>query len=84
MRTSGDYGKNLRSKDDLTILGRWIKGRMEANGALKSGELLTSSSLDSYGRNSITLTQTSLEEDDTENGKLSVWYADFGVVNRGV
>lgn len=34
MRTSGDYGKNLRSKDDLTILGRWIKGRMEVNGAL--------------------------------------------------
>ena len=84
MRTSGDYGKNLRSKDDLTILGRWIKGRMEANDALKSGELLTSSSLESYGRNSITLTQTSLEEDDAENGNLSVWYADFGVINKGV
>jgi len=77
MRTSGDYGKNLRSKDDLTILGRWIKGRMEANGALKSGELLTSSSLSLYGRNSITLTQTSLYEEELDNGNLSVWYVDF-------
>ena len=84
MRTSGDYGKNLRSKDDLTILGRWIKGRMEANGALKSGELLTGSSLDLYGRKTITLTQTSLKEDDLENGSLSVWFVDFGVANKGV
>ena len=84
MRTSGDYGKNLRSKDDLTILGRWIKGRMEANGALKSGELLTGSSLDLYGRKTITLTQTSLKEDDLENGILSVWFVDFGVANKGV
>jgi hypothetical protein len=84
MRTSGDYGKNLRSKDDLTILGRWIKGRMEANGALKSGELLTGTSLDLYGRKTITLTQTSLKEDDLENGSLSVWFVDFGVANKGV
>lgn len=84
MRTSGDYGKNLRSKEDLTILGRWIKGRMEANGALKSGELLTSSSLELYGRNTITLTQTSLKEDDPENGILSVWFVDFAVVKKGV
>jgi hypothetical protein len=25
LKTSGDYGKNLRSRDDLTLLGRWIK-----------------------------------------------------------
>jgi hypothetical protein len=84
MRTSGDYGKNLRSKDDLTILGRWIKGRMEANGALKSGELLTSSSLGLYGRDTITLTQTSLYEEELENGNLSVWYVDFSAGNKAI
>ena len=84
LRTSGDYGKNLRSKDDLTILGRWIKGRMEANGALKSGELLTSTSLELYGRNTITLTQTSLKENDPENGILTVWFVDFAAVKKGV
>jgi hypothetical protein len=83
MRTSGDYGKNLRSKDDLTILGRWIKGRMEANSALKSGELLTASSLQLYGRNTISMTQTSLTEDVPEIGKLAVWYLDFGTNREG-
>ena len=83
MRTSGDYGKNLRSKDDLTILGRWIKGRMEANNALKSGELLTTTSLQLYGRNTISMTQTSLSEDVPEIGKLNVWYLDFGTERAG-
>jgi hypothetical protein len=83
MRTSGDYGKNLRSKDDLTILGRWIKGRMEANGALKSGELLTPSSLELYGRNTISLTQTSLNEAVSGIEKLAVWYLDFGTKREG-
>jgi hypothetical protein len=83
MRTSGDYGKNLRSKDDLTILGRWIKGRMEANGALKSGELLTTTSLNLYGRSTITLTQTSLYEQELENKELPVWYVDFSATSKG-
>jgi len=79
MKTSGDNGKNLRSRDDLTILGRWIKGRMEASPALKSGELLTSSSFDIYGRDTISLTQTSLVENDSQGAKLPVWYLDFGI-----
>ena len=83
MRTSGDYGKNLRSKDDLTILGRWIKGRMEANNALKSGELLTTSSLNLYGRTTISMTETSLYEEEPELGKLAVWYLDFGTNGKG-
>lgn len=78
MRSSGDYGKNLRSKDDLTILGRWIKGRMEANGALKSGELITSSSLQAYGRRTISLTQTTVVEEDSIGAALPVWFLDFG------
>jgi hypothetical protein len=83
MRTSGDYGKNLRSKDDLTILGRWIKGRMESANALKSGELLTAASLERYGRNTISMTQTSLVENVAEIGQLAVWYLDFGTKRTG-
>ena len=78
MRTSGDYGKNLRSKDDLTILGRWLKGRMENSNALRSGELITMDNFDKYGRNSITFTQTSLSElPEDSKTKLDVWYLDF-------
>ena len=78
MKTSGDYGKNLRSKDDLTILGRWIKGRMEISGALSSGEIVKSSNLEKYGRSSISFIETSLQELDLESGKkLSVWLMDF-------
>lgn len=78
MRTSGDYGKNLRSRDDLTILGRWLKGRMEKNGALRSGELITIDNFKRYGRNSISFTQTDLTElQDDSRTKLNVWYLDF-------
>jgi len=78
MRTSGDYGKNLRSKDDLTILGRWLKGRMENTNALRSGEVITMNSFKKYGRDSITFTQTNLKESiDNTKIKLDVWYLDF-------
>jgi hypothetical protein len=78
MRTSGDYGKNLRSKDDLTILGRWLKGRMENSSSLRSGELITMESFKKYGRDSITFTQTNLTESmDGSKTKLDVWYLDF-------
>ena len=78
MRTSGDNGKNLRSRDDLTILGRWVKGRMEMNGALHSGELITMENFRKYGRDSILLTQTNLSEKfDGQGIKLDVWYLDF-------
>lgn len=82
MRTSGDYGKNMRSRDDLTILGRWIKGRMEATSALKSGELVKISNLDAYGRTSISFTETTLIEFDEESGEnLKVWLIDFSPEN---
>jgi len=82
MRSSGDYGKNLRSKDDLTILGRWIKGRMESNGALESGEVITDVCFSSYGRRTISLTETSLVERDPDGGELPVWYMDFGISRK--
>ncbi|HYG83403.1 MAG TPA: restriction endonuclease PLD domain-containing protein [Verrucomicrobiae bacterium] len=69
-KTSGDFSKNLRSEDDLKILGRWLKGRLENAGVLKPGDLVTDDTLTEYGRS--TLTMTKLEDSQ-------VWYLDFGV-----
>lgn len=56
--TNGDFSKNFRSKGSLIILGAWIKGRMEAAGVLKVGELITSAHLEKYGRDYLTLKGT--------------------------
>lgn len=69
-KVSGQNSKNLRSEDDLKILGKWLKGRLENSGALKTGELATSETLSRYGRNTFTLAK--LKESDK-------WYLDFGV-----
>lgn len=78
LKTSGDYGKNLRSRDDLTLLGRWIKGRLEDAGSLISGQLVDDAVLDDYGRHSISLTRTTRTETDDSSGEnLDVWAIDF-------
>jgi HKD family nuclease len=69
-KVSGDYSKNFRSSDDLRILGRWIKGRLENAGALEPGKLVTKNVLKTYGRDTVTLMAT----DDPK-----VWYLDFSV-----
>ena len=69
-KISGDYSKNFRSTPDLKILGRWIKGRLENNGALKVGDLVTSATLRRYGRDNFELIATS---------NPAVWILDFGV-----
>lgn len=69
-RVSGTNSKNFRSEYSLEILGKWIKGRMEADDSLKTGTPLTQKCLDQYGRSSITFTKTS---------KPNLWYLDFGV-----
>ena len=69
-KVSGDYSKNFRSADDLKILGRWLKGRMEESGALNAGEPVTAEVLYKYGRNTFTLTKTD---------KPNLWLLDFGV-----
>ncbi|MDE6718290.1 MAG: NgoFVII family restriction endonuclease [Treponemataceae bacterium] len=69
-KVSGDFAKNFRSAGDLSILGRWIKGRMENKKALSIGERVTESTFQKYGRNTITLTKTKKE---------NVWFLDFGV-----
>lgn len=57
-KISGDFSKNFRSKDDLKILGRWIKGRLENNKSLKIGEPVTEKTLKHYGRDNFKLIAT--------------------------
>lgn len=69
-KVSGDYSKNFRSEGDLKILGKWLKGRLENAGVLTIGSPVTANTLNCYGRNSFTLTQTTMP---------GVWFLDFGV-----
>ncbi len=69
-KISGDYNKNFRSTDDLKILGRWIKGRMENAGVLKTGGLVTDKTLAEYGRNNFELRSTD---------NPLIWLINFGV-----
>jgi len=69
-KVSGDYSKNFRSEDDLKILGKWIKGRLENNGVLEVGHPVTPDTFARYGRDNFTLTKTA---------KPNLWYLDFGV-----
>lgn len=57
-KVSGDYNKNLRSADDLQILGKWIKGKLEQTGVLNVGEQVTRGTFEKYGNDSITLSKT--------------------------
>lgn len=66
----GLWNKNLRSSGDLTILGKWIKGRLENEGVLTVGDVITDATLKEYGRNTITMTKIKDSAD---------WYLDFGV-----
>jgi hypothetical protein len=69
-KVSGDYSKNFRSEDNLKILGKWIKGRLENNGVLETGCLVTPETFVRYGRSNFTLTKTTIP---------NLWYLDFGV-----
>ena len=69
-KISGDYSKNFRSYNDLKILGKWIKGRLEINGALQIGQHVTEEVLDNYGSRDFELKKTSLPD---------TWILDFGV-----
>lgn len=69
-KVSGDYSKNFRSSGDLKILGKWLKGRLELAGALSTGGRVCRDTLNSYGRDTFTLTKTT---------EPDVWFLDFGV-----
>lgn len=64
-------GKNVRSTGTLLILGKWLKGRLEKSGALRTGELVTEEALLEYGRSTISFTKI-------EDGS-GRWYLDFSV-----
>lgn len=66
----GLWNKNLRSSGDLTTLGKWIKGRLENEGVLTIGDVITDATLSAYGRNTITMTKIQDSDD---------WFLDFGV-----
>lgn len=55
----GDYSKNFRSCKDLKILGRWIKGRMENEAALKVGQPVTEHTLQLFGKSNLVLEKLS-------------------------
>lgn len=57
----GDYKKNLRSSKDLKILGRWIKGQMENDGALDIGNLVTKETLQIFGKTKLVFEKTTLD-----------------------
>ncbi|MDR1763627.1 MAG: NgoFVII family restriction endonuclease [Dysgonamonadaceae bacterium] len=56
--TNGQNSKNFRSQNDLKILGKWIKGKLENSGALKMGHPVTDAVLQHYGRNTLKLCAT--------------------------
>jgi len=53
MRTSGDYHKNIRSRGSLSILGQWIKGKLQKTKALIPLTPVTLDTLDAYGNDTI-------------------------------
>jgi hypothetical protein len=82
LKTSGSNNKNLRSRDDLTTIGRWLKGRLEMDGALESGKVVDREVYNRYGRSTLTLTKINrYEVDEKTNKQLPVWFIDFGVRN---
>lgn len=72
-KVSGDYSKNFRSEGDLTILGKWLKGRLEQARLLEVGKPVTASVLAEYGRSNFSLVKT------REPG---IWFLDFKRGNK--
>ena len=68
-KISGQNSKNFRSADDLKILGRWVKGRLENSGVLKVGQPVTGEILKKYGRDNVELSATQ---------NPFVWILNFG------
>jgi hypothetical protein len=73
-KVSGENDKNFRSADDLKILGRWIKGRLENSGALKVGELVTPYVLEKYGRDKSELIALGNRMSGAKFWSSKLWY----------
>jgi hypothetical protein len=68
----GDFAKNFRSKDDLHVLGAWLKGRLLDAGVVEYGQKITEGILKSYGRETLYFAKTKLNKDN-----LPIYYIDF-------
>ena len=85
--TCGQNNKNLYSKDDLKIMGRWIKGRLATAGLVepvnrvendhKGKGVITHKMLNKYGRDTITLTKTDIVTKTEDGTELEVWMLSF-------
>ncbi len=53
MKTSGDNCKNIRSLNKLTILGEWIKDKLQKAGVLAPLTPITSETLGKYGKDTL-------------------------------
>jgi hypothetical protein len=53
MKTSGTNFKNIRSRGKLTILGQWLKGKLQKSNALLPLNPVTQDTFDVYGRDTI-------------------------------
>ncbi|QDH23804.1 NgoFVII family restriction endonuclease [Saccharibacillus brassicae] len=92
--TCGQNNKNLYSKDDLKIMGRWIKGRLVSAGLVESVNqvekdtlfegMITEEILEQYGRKSITLTKTTLRTTTEDGTEMDVWMLSFLPHNEDV
>lgn len=85
--TCGQNNKNLYSKDDLKIMGRWIKGRLVAAGLVEPVNnvsndpdcrgLITGETLARYGRDTITLTKTDQQTTTADGTPIDIWMLSF-------
>ena len=85
--TCGDHNKNFYSKDNLKIMGYWLKGRLVAAGIVddidhvendKEGKgLITKKMLEQYGKTTLSLTKTDQYTKDEDGNILNVWLLSF-------
>ena len=72
VNTQGGNSKNLRSLDDLKVLGAWVKGRLLNSGAVKYGQFINETDLTKFGKKNVSLTKlkTTIEN-------IDVYYLEF-------
>ena len=85
--TCGDNNKNFYSKDDLKIMGYWLKGRLVAAGIVKPIDhvendkgfkgLITEEMLKQYGKTTLSLTKTTQKTKNEHGDILDVWLLSF-------
>jgi hypothetical protein len=85
--TCGTNNKNFYSKDDLKIMGYWLKGRLVAAGLVKPIDhvendkefkgLITEKMLKQYGKTTLSLTKTNQKTKNENGDVLDVWLLSF-------